>query len=85
MEVITGSIQAQEHKLDLLEQTITDLDQLMRGTHKDHEEERKVLEDLPQDKLNPRSIPEDSPRQPIIYLEGVDEKKLNGGCKTLTI
>jgi hypothetical protein len=57
----------------------------MRGTHKDHEEERNVLEDLPQGKLNPRSIPEDSPRQPIIYLEGVDEKKFNGGCKTLTI
>jgi hypothetical protein len=55
----------------------------MRGINKDRKEERNMLEDLSWGGHNPKHIPKNSPRQSIIYVEGVSKDEFNGGHKTL--
>ena len=54
-----------------MEQIIVDLAWLMGNTNRDHEEKKILPGDLPWDKLNPRPIFEDPPRQLVVHMEGV--------------
>ena len=62
VEALYGVVQTQKHKLDCLEQTISDLTRIMGNINRDRKEERNFLGDMPRDRLNPKPIPEDPPR-----------------------
>jgi hypothetical protein len=46
---------------------------------KRREEKRNMLGDLPQGRHNLRLIFENSPKQPLVYMEGVNEDKHDSG------
>ena len=55
----------------------------MEGTNKNCAEKMNMLGDLPRGNPNPIPISEDTPRQSIIYVEGVGEDEFYGGHKSL--
>jgi hypothetical protein len=59
---IYGPRSIREQRFDCLEQTITDLAQLMGFANKDREEERNLPRNLPPDRPNPI---------PILEIEGI--------------
>jgi len=56
----------------------------MEDTNKNHREKKNVFEDLPWGQLYLGSIPKIPSRQPLAYIKGVGEDKLDGDNETLS-